>query len=408
MEEKLFNKNFINITLINFVVYMVYYLFTVIIALIATNELGASLSQAGLATGIYILGTLLARLFFGKQLEIIGRKMVLRGGAIFYLITTIAYLFMPNLGILYLVRFLNGFGYGVVSTATNTIVTAYIPASKRGEGINYYGLSTSLAAAIGPFIGAYMLSLGISFQTIIYVCIALVAVVTVASIFFPVQNIELSDEQLAAGKAWTFDSFIEKKAVFISVIAFLMGVAYASVLAYLTIYTKELNLATVGSFFFVVYALVITATRPSAGRLMDVKGDGWVLYPSFVFLTAGLWLLGLVSTGWALLIAGALVGLGYGTFMSCGQAVSLHGLKEHRFVTAMSTYMVGLDLGLGAGPYMLGILKNFLPGTGAAAFSEIYLIAGIIPVICLILYFVRTRKVKPQDELTIELDAVIN
>ena len=25
--------------------------------------------------------------------------------------------------------------------------------SRRGEGINYYGLSTSLAAAVGPFLG---------------------------------------------------------------------------------------------------------------------------------------------------------------------------------------------------------------------------------------------------------------
>lgn len=53
MEDKLFNKHFIGITILNFIVYMVYYLFTVIIAFIATKELGVSTSQAGLATGIY-------------------------------------------------------------------------------------------------------------------------------------------------------------------------------------------------------------------------------------------------------------------------------------------------------------------------------------------------------------------
>ncbi|MBC8932657.1 MFS transporter, partial [Escherichia coli] len=52
------------------------------------------------------------------------------------------------------------------STATNAIVTAYIPNSRNGEGINYYGLSTSLAAAIGPFIGMILLS-KTSFYTII-------------------------------------------------------------------------------------------------------------------------------------------------------------------------------------------------------------------------------------------------
>ncbi|MGF3083836.1 MFS transporter, partial [Streptococcus pyogenes] len=112
MEEKLFNKHFVAITVINFIVYMVYYLFTVIIAFVATRELGAQTSQAGLATGIYILGTLLARLIFGKQLEVFGRRLVLRGGAIFYLLTTLAYFYMPTISMMYLVRFLNGFGYG--------------------------------------------------------------------------------------------------------------------------------------------------------------------------------------------------------------------------------------------------------------------------------------------------------
>ena len=51
--------------------------------------------------------------------------------------------------------------YGITSTATSTIIAAIIPTSRRGEGINYYGLSTSLAAAVGPFLGILMLhSLG--------------------------------------------------------------------------------------------------------------------------------------------------------------------------------------------------------------------------------------------------------
>ena len=131
---KLLNKGFISITVINFIVYLVYYLLMVIIAVIAQDSLHATLGQAGLASGIYIIGTLLARLFMGKLLELIGRKQVLRYGALFYLLTTVAYMYMPSMGILYLVRFLNGFGYGTVSTATNAIVTAYIPKTKKGKG----------------------------------------------------------------------------------------------------------------------------------------------------------------------------------------------------------------------------------------------------------------------------------
>ncbi|MGX7244579.1 MFS transporter [Enterococcus quebecensis] len=389
-EEKLFNKGFISITLINFVVYLVYYLLMVIIAVIAQDTLHASLGQAGLASGIYIIGTLFARLFMGKLLELLGRKAVLRYGALFYLITTIAYLYIPSIGILYLVRLLNGFGYGTVSTATNAIVTAYIPKSKHGEGINYYGLSTSLAAAIGPFIGMVLLSTT-SFYFIILFSIVLILLTTIACFMFPVKNIQLSAEHKASLSRWTFDSFIEKKVLFISFIAFLMGLSYSSVLSFLSSYAKVIDLVSASSFFFVVYALVITATRPMSGRIFDARGENAVMYPSFLFLTAGLLLLSVTTSSWMLFISGGLIGLGYGTFMSNGQAICLKASPtSHRIGIALSTYFIGLDLGLGVGPYVLGELHTFL------SFQGLYFVAGLIPVICTILYALFYQSKTPK------------
>ncbi|MEG0732496.1 MAG: MFS transporter [Vagococcus sp.] len=384
-EEKLFNKGFISITLINFVVYLVYYLLMVIIAVIAQDNLHATLGQAGLASGIYIIGTLLARLFMGKTLELIGRKKVLRYGSIFYLITTIAYLFIPNIGILYVVRLLNGFGYGTVSTATNAIVTAYIPKSRHGEGINYYGLSTSLAAAIGPFVGLVLLD-KTDFKFIIIFSIVLILLTTIACLVFPVKNIEITKEHRALLSSWKLDSFIEKKVLFISSVAFLMGVSYSSVLSFLASYAEELNLVTYRSFFFVVYALIITFTRPLTGRIFDEYGENSVMYPSYFFLTAGLIVLSLSTNGWVFLLSGALIGLGYGTFMSNGQAVCLKTSDSHRIGISLSTYFIGLDLGLGVGPYVLGELRNFL------TFQQVYLIAAALPVICAILYGLFYKK----------------
>ncbi len=378
-EERLFNKGFVSITLINFVVYLVYYLLMVIIAVIAQDNLHATMGQAGLASGIYIIGTLLARLFMGKSLELIGRKKVLRYGAVFYLLTTIAYLFIPNMGVMYLVRLLNGFGYGTVSTATNAIVTAYIPKSRHGEGINYYGLSTSLAAAIGPFVGLVLLD-KTDFRFIIFFSIILIFLTTIACLVFPVKNIEITKEHRALLSSWKLDSFIERKVLFISSIAFLMGVSYSSVLSFLASYAAELDLVVYRSFFFVVYALVITATRPLTGRIFDSYGENAVMYPSYIFLTVGLVVLSISNSGWVFLLSGALIGLGYGTFMSNGQAVCLKTSESHRIGISLSTYFIGLDLGLGVGPYVLGELRNFL------TFREVYLVAAILPVICIILY----------------------
>ena len=378
-KEKLFNTGFITITTINFIVFLIYYCFVVITAKFATSELGANPAQAGFAAGIYIIGTLIARLYIGKKLELIGRKQMLRFGAIIYLITTIAYLISTNIIILDTVRFLNGFAYGTISTAANAIVTAYIPKSRNGEGINYYGLSTSLAAAIGPFIGILLLPI-VGFKSVIILAIVLSVLVTVACYLFPVQNIELTDDHKKLLNSWSLNTFIEYKVLFISIVAFLIGLSYSSVLGFLSIYADNLGLSTAGAFFFVVYALIITFTRPFAGQIFDAKGENAVMYPSFIFLAIGLLTLSYTTTSFMLLLSGALIGLGYGTFMSNGQAVCLKLVEASKVSIALSTYFIGLDLGLGFGPYALGTVHSFL------SYSGIYVLCAVLTVAVAILY----------------------
>ena len=91
-----------------------------------------------------------------------------------------------------------------------------------------------------------------------------------------------------------------------------------------------------------------------------------------------------------LLLSGAFIGLGYGTFMSNGQAVTLKLVTSHRIGIALSTYFIGLDLGLGVGPYIFGALHGQLP------FRDLYYIAAVIPIVSAILYvlFYRPNKNK--------------
>lgn len=375
------NAGFVSITAINFVIYLVYYLLMVIIAVVVHTNLHASLAQAGLASGIYVIGTLLARLFIGQQLDIIGRKQSLRYGAILYLVSTLAYLVIPNIGVMFVVRLVNGFAYGMASTATNAIVTDYIPEDKKGLGINFYGLSTSLAAAIGPFVGMILLNLT-NFRFIVEVSSALILLTTIATLILPVRNLVLTPERKADLRHMTFDNLIERNTIFIASIGFLMGFSYSSVLSFLSSYAKTIHLVGISSFFFVVYALVITITRPMAGRIFDVKGEDYVMYPSYISLAIGLVILGLTHSGFTLLVAGEFIGLGYGTFMSNGQAVALKMAPNAlRVGVSLSTYFIGLDLGIGVGPFVLGDIEKLMN------FRELYLLAAIIPVIAGLLYY---------------------
>jgi MFS family permease len=387
---------------INFVVYLIYYLLMVIIAVVAKDQLKASLSEAGLASGIYILGTLMARLQLGKEIELYGRKRTLYFGIFFYLITTLMYFYIPNLTMMYIIRFLNGMAYGVISTATNTIIANCIPEERRGEGINYYGLSTSLAAAIGPFLGMLLMIVA-NFTVIIVTCVVLIVLCVIGCFALDVKEINLTAIQRKQMKKYTFDNYVESRVLIISVIGFLMGFAYSSVLSFLAAYTREINLADAGTFFFVVYAVVITVTRPITGVIFDRKGENYVLYPCYVCLAVGLFLLSITHTSPILLLAGVFVGLGYGTFMSNGQAVCIKLTPSHRVSVALSTYFVALDFGLGVGPYILGSLHSTL------TFQNLYVVAACTAVICLILYYLLYgRRVGGQARMAAQEDTLID
>ncbi|MGD1407130.1 MFS transporter, partial [Enterococcus faecium] len=63
-------------------------------------------------------------------------------------------------------------------------------------------------------------------------------------------------------------------------------------------------------------------------------------------------------------------------------------VDPHRVGVALSTYFIGLDLGLGEGPYALGSLH------GLFDYSQIYILCGLIPVVVLVLYklFYKTKR----------------
>lgn len=379
-KETLWTVPFVLDTVINLLVFLIYYLLMVIIAVVAKDELHASASEAGLAVGIYIIGTVVASIFAGRFVGTLGCRRVLYGGLFIYLISTILYFYIPNLLVLDTIRFVNGFAYGVTSTATSTIVATVIPKTRRGEGINYYGLSLSLAAAIGPFLGILMLSIT-NFTFIVAFCVALVILCIIGAFLLKFEEPTFSAEVVEEEKGTRISDFLEPRVNSISLVSILVGLSYSGILGFMASYTREVNLVEAGTLFFVVYAIVITLTRPVLGIV----------------------LLSQATASWMVLLSAVFVGLGYGTYMSNGQAVVIKMVPVHRIGVATSTYFIALDLGLSVGPYILGAWKETVGFTGM--FSTTAVIA-LVALVCYFLFYGRlvgtdkdpSLKAQQEDE----------
>ncbi|MFJ5759909.1 MFS transporter [Neobacillus sp. NPDC093182] len=383
-KPKLWTKDFIIVSSVNFLLTLVFYLLIVIIGVYAVEEYHASTSQAGLVTGIFIVGTLIGRLFIGRSIDSIGRKRTLFIGLILYILTTSLYFIHLGITFLLITRLLHGITLGIASTATGTIVAQIIPKRRKGEGIGYYSMSSTLSTAIGPFIGLYM-SQHTSTTLIFSLCLALGILSLITAFFVNVPALEGSTKTTEI-KGVKLSHFIEPKAVPIALITLIIGFCYSSVLSFINFYALEIDLVSAASFFFLVYSIAVLISRPFTGRLMDVKGANYVMYPAFVLFTAGMLLLGSAHSSITLLLAGILIGLGFGNMQSCTQAIAVKLTPPQRMGLATSTFFIFLDAGLGFGPYLLGF---FLPFT---SYSTLYMILGVVVLVSSGLYFLLYGK----------------
>ena len=372
-KEKLWTKEFLIVSAINFLLTLMFFLLIVTMASYATTEYGASTSTAGLVSSIFIIGSLIGRLGAGRVIGDLGTKKTLWIGLTFFLVTSVLYFFTFNLGLLMTNRLLQGIAVGIASTATGTIIAQIVPGARKGEGIGYYSLSAILATAIGPSIGIMMINLENGYTLIFIQNVVLSVICMIIYAIAKFEILPMKAVGLEEHKGSLFTRFIEPKAIPISLIALLVGFSYSGVMSFLSFYAEEINLTSTASYFFIVLAIVIILSRPFTGKLLDVRGANIVAYPCLLIFAVGMYLFSQASAGWMLLLAAAFIGLGYGNFNSIAQTVAVKVTPPHRFGLATSTYFILYDLGLGVGPYILGFI---VPHTG---YSTVFL--GIVFVI---------------------------
>lgn len=352
-KERLWTKDFINVSIVNFALMMSMYLLLVTMAIYAAQEYDASMSMAGLVASIYIIGSMFGRLFGGKQISKTGGKKMLIISTVFVLILTTLY-FIP-LGIfgLIILRFLHGMAMGYAFTATGTIVAQIIPPSRNGEGIGYFSMSVVLSTAIGPLIGIMMITYG-SF-THVFIFSTVMAVISLI-LGLTVRAPQVRMVQKTGPKKFSFGEYFETRALPISIVIFIMAFGYSGILSFITSYAQEINLIQAGSLYFTVYGIVVLLSRPFTGPLLDRKGANIIMYPAMISFVIGMLIISQASHTWIFLIAAMLLGFGYGNIQSITQALAIQVTPPHRMGLANSTYFIFLDLGLGIGPFLLGYI----------------------------------------------------
>lgn len=376
---KLWTKDFLVITLINFMLFCGFQFFPSSLPLFI-KELGAPDSVIGWVTGLTTISALIIRPFGGMILDRFGRKGIFLLSLLIMIGVSFSYAFFPIVGVILLIRFIHGVGWGLATTATSTIATDVIPRKRFGEGMGYFSLSASLAMAIAPGV-AIMLFHSAGMTSISFLATGVLICALLLAIIMKYQPVAKPENDSSKKRFQLF----EKSAAFPSAVVFFVTASYGAIVTFVAVYASEQGIFDIG-WFFTIYAVALLITRPFLGRIVDKRGARAVVLPGVIALSAGLVILSF-STSLLLFLASAVVyAFGFGACQSGLQTLAIASSPPDKRGIANATFFTGFDGGLGFGCIISGIVVT------AVGYATMYLLFALLPIIAGILFVAKRER----------------
>lgn len=384
----IFSRTFIAISLINMLGMIGYYAIFVVCTRYLMQEFGTCASTAGLATGIVVIGCLVGRFFTGSIIRDAGYRRVLGIGVFFFFLMNVAYFFSEEIWQIFSVRFVSGVAMGVIGTATGTYVATIVPRQFHGRGISYFSMSTALALCFGPFIGIALIG-SLGYEGIFTIATVLSAI-SLVLMWFVIDATPPKDKKRGK-KGLSLDDFIDRRLIPFSIFVGIVCLTWGNVQALLADYAKTYDVVAAASSFFLLYAVASLLTRPITGKFYDAHGPVVLIFSTLVLMIMGLLLLAAHGGSWAVLLAGAIMGLGFGNFQSLSQVSGISLVPRERFAQATSTIFIFFDLGVGMAPYLSGFLVE------PVGYAGIFGINAFVVALTIPLYWIVWQK-RPQKQ----------
>lgn len=349
---KLWNKWYITILLLSMVNHVASQLITPIVSKYAMS-IGATMATAGTIVGLMSLAAMFARPFAGLSSDRINKKLIIAVTGAVTGVCMYLYSASKSVEMMAAVRFVHGISFSFSTVALLAFNTMFIPKDKIGEGIGWSVVTTTLATAMGPNLGLWLVD-HFGYKA----CFAAAAIGTIIPnlCFLVVPNRQEPHVPEKSAK-FNVNDFISLQIFPFALLTGLFSCCNGIVNSFLALLGDERGIKGVGV-FFTAYSVILIVTRPITGKLYDQKGIKFIMYPSVALAALSMLLLGKATSTWIVLLAGVLKALGQGTGAPSIQAHCLKKLGRDKAGVVSSTCYMGNDIGNTVGPAIGGLIAS--------------------------------------------------
>ncbi len=348
-KEPLFTGPFLTMWMFSFTVFVSLFMLLPVVPFQVLAE-GGTEAQAGLFMGLLTYSSGLSALFTGALSDHIGRRKQLIICAAAITACVLLYGVLPNVPRLVFVT-LHGIFWSGLLLASSAHITSVIPASRRAEGLGYWGMSSLLAVTVAPSIGFAIYEHGW-----LALCLSVAAMNVVMGLI--AWSIHESHE---GAPGWPTSRELRESLNFsvlrLSLALFLYSFAFGSVTSFAALAADARGIAPRET-FLTTMAFTTFLSRPVLSPFLDRLGHVRMFRWFVAMIPVGLTLLSFATTKWMMVAAAMVFGLAYGNCHPAFTAYIMGRVDERGRGGAFGGILAAFDVGIGTGSILSGVLVH--------------------------------------------------
>ena len=327
-------------------------------------------------SGAFGVASLAVRVWSGRIVDRSGRRLSMALGAAVTGLATAGFILTDSPLLLTPVRLAYGVAACFYTTAGMAMLADVLPASRRGEGMGWYGVFYTTTNVYGPWLGlalAEEMSLPVSFLA---GAAALLACAAVSAL--------IHEER--ADFAPPADARLISRSALLPTGGFIpLAIAFSTLPAFLVLFARQRDLGNAGVFFFLL-GIALVVARWFGGTAADRFGRPAVILPGFVLGALGMALLALAPNASVFYASALVFGVGFALGHTGLTILTVDRAPPNERGAAMATFVLAWDFGT-LGSFLLSFVAD------AINLRALFLAAAALPLVAMLGFeLVRRRE----------------
>jgi len=338
-----------------------------VVPVYADDSLGVGSFGVALAVAAVSPMVLVAQPLAGRYADRNGRKILTVAGGFVAAVSVAAYVVANSLALLVALRLLTGAGEAMVLVGAATMITDIAPEHRRGEALSLFSLGLWGGLALGPLFGELVLG-DDRFHAVWLLAAACCLAAALIGLLLPETAPARATESHPAPR------LIHPAGIGPGIVLTFTVLGFAGLGTFGALYARDLGLDGAGS-VFLVFAIVVVATRVVARRVPDRLGPKLTARIALTCIAAGLFLIGLWNVPAGLFLGTVVVGFGHALAFPSLMTLAVNSGPASERSSIVGTFSAFTELGFLAGALCLGAVAS------AVGYDGVFIVCAFGPLL---------------------------